>query len=96
MLNRIKDKIANIDFHNVLGTISMGVVLVAFIVLFGFIIAAGAENESEHIISDRNAHIFVDSETGVNYILYKGVRETSITVRYNADGTIYISEKENN
>lgn len=36
--------------------------------------------------------IYVDKETGVNYIVYSGNRSGGMTVRLNADGTPYISD----
>lgn len=37
--------------------------------------------------------IYVDEETGVNYVVYRISNRGGITPRYNADGTLYI-EKE--
>lgn len=42
-----------------------------------------------------NLSITVDKETGVNYIVYLDHRTGSgICPRYNADGTLYVSEVE--
>lgn len=39
--------------------------------------------------------IYVDEETGVNYIVYStNAYKGGITPRYNADGTLYVSEME--
>lgn len=38
--------------------------------------------------------IYVDPETGVNYLIYQDYNEGGITVRYNADGSIMVTEKE--
>ena len=35
--------------------------------------------------------IFVDKETGVNYIVYIGTKSCALTPRLNADGTPYVS-----
>lgn len=38
--------------------------------------------------------VYVDPETGVNYLIYDGGYDGGITVRYNADGSIMVTEKE--
>lgn len=38
--------------------------------------------------------IIVDSETGVNYILYDVYQQAGLAPRYHADGTLYVSEVE--
>lgn len=35
--------------------------------------------------------VFVDPETGVNYLIFRGYCKGSMTVRYNADGTIMVT-----
>ena len=94
MLNRTRDRIADIDFYDMLGKIVAPLMIAIIVIWCAFSVVKGAKSENEYIINDANTMIFVDGETGVNYIIYKGVRETSITVRYNADGTVYVSEKE--
>ena len=36
--------------------------------------------------------VIVDRETGVNYIFYKSGYGGGLSTRYNADGTLYITE----
>ena len=38
--------------------------------------------------------VYVDPETGVNYLIYDGGHDGGITVRYNADGSIMVTEKD--
>lgn len=38
--------------------------------------------------------IYVDPETGVNYLIYQDYNKGGITVRYNADGSIMVTKKE--
>ena len=38
--------------------------------------------------------VIVDHETGVNYVFYKSGYSGSISPRYNADGTLYITEAQ--
>ena len=36
--------------------------------------------------------VYVDEETGVNYLIFSGRRKGNITPRYNADGSLYITK----
>lgn len=38
--------------------------------------------------------VYIDPETGVNYLIYDGGYDGGITVRYNADGSIMVTKKE--
>lgn len=38
--------------------------------------------------------VYVDPKTGVNYLVYKCGYQGGITVRYNSDGSIMITEKD--
>lgn len=44
-----------------------------------------------------NIYEYIDQETGVHYLVYKGLKMGGITVRYNADGSLYTTktDKEN-
>lgn len=42
-------------------------------------------------ISNMNINIWVDEETGVNYVVYHNGYAGGITQRLNADGTVYVS-----
>lgn len=51
---------------------------------------------STDIIGDYAINVYVDEETGVNYIwIHTPNSGTTITPRYNADGTLYVSNEEN-
>lgn len=41
---------------------------------------------------DEDIYIFVDKETGVNYIVYEHYDRGGICPRYNSDGSLYVSE----
>lgn len=43
-------------------------------------------------ISNSSIYVFVDPDTGVNYIVYAGYEKGGITPRYNPDGTIMVTE----
>ena len=54
-----------------------------------------ADAEEEKMFTRHNAYlsITVDKETGVNYIVYEYYHTgASVCPRYNADGTLYVSE----
>ena len=55
-----------------------------------------AENKNKYI-QDYNSKfkIFVDKDTGVNYVYVGTGYGEAITVRLNADGTPYVSEVNN-
>ena len=42
----------------------------------------------------RSYMVYIDKETGVNYMVYDDGKSGGICPRYNADGTLYISEVE--
>lgn len=44
-------------------------------------------------VGGNHLKIYIDKETGVNYIVYDGYTSGGITVRLNADGTPYVSEE---
>ena len=44
----------------------------------------------EKIDGDTNIKIFIDEETGVNYLIYDSYRRAGITPRFNADGSLYV------
>lgn len=44
--------------------------------------------------TDTDFFVYVDPKTGVNYIVFDGYNAGGITVRYNSDGSIMITEKD--
>ncbi|MDD3065918.1 MAG: DUF6440 family protein [Endomicrobiaceae bacterium] len=54
--------------------------------------SAGCITEDDHILNEFNFNIkvFVDPETGVNYLVHS--TDGSLNERYNADGTLFVSE----
>ena len=60
---------------------------------------AEAKDESMHpTFTNGNMRVEIDKETGVNYIVYYDYVKTGcgagVCPRYNADGTLYVSEVE--
>lgn len=50
-------------------------------------------DEFSGLYGDESVRVFVDPETGVNYLIYNGVYKGAITVRYNQDGSIMVKSK---
>ncbi|MDH6364502.1 ABC-type oligopeptide transport system substrate-binding subunit [Enterococcus sp. PF1-24] len=63
-----------------------------FVLALACIIFSACESNSKPLSGGTD--VFVDSETGVNYLKYKTARGSSLSVRYNADGTIYVTPLE--
>lgn len=40
----------------------------------------------------KNIYDYMDSDTGVQYLIYDGYNAGGMTIRYNADGTIMVTE----
>jgi uncharacterized protein YxeA len=57
-----------------------------------------ADTQTDYIQEQNMFRIYVDEETGVNYIsyYYRPYDRGGITVRLNADGTPYVSEVNGN
>ncbi len=74
--------------------------IAAVAVLIALIITLGNDNitraeESKKApavhLDNTTVHKYVDPETGVNYLIYDGVKQGGITVRYNTDGSIMVT-----
>ena len=62
------------------------------------IISEASKNEEERVIEEYNNYsksitIWVDKDTGVNYLVYKGFECVDMLPRYNADGTLYVDKE---
>ena len=66
------------------------ILVIAIILLVGCAETTEADTQIDYI-QDGNSYIYVDKETGVNYIVYSAYYKAGITVRLNADGTPYVS-----
>ena len=54
------------------------------------------ENKTKYMQDcNSNFKIFVDKETGINYIIFDALYGGGMTVRLNKDGTPYVSEVNN-
>lgn len=49
--------------------------------------------DSENVNAMVNISVFVDEETGVEYVVFGGYNRGGICPRYNADGTIKVEGK---
>lgn len=69
-----------------------------FIVIFAILcmFLVGCSSDLKHIDGNSANYVkaYVDPETGVNYLVYKSGYQGGIMVRYNADGSIMVTEKE--
>lgn len=54
---------------------------------------ANTKNIKEKISESDFIEVYIDPETGVNYLLYAEYREGGITPRYTADGRLYVTSK---
>ena len=50
----------------------------------------------EGIYDSGNVYVYVDPETGVNYLIFYGTRRGGMSPRYNADGSLYVTERSDN
>lgn len=48
--------------------------------------------EEYYSMNDHGVYAYTDPETGVNYLIFTGYNRGGITVRYNSDGTIMVTE----
>lgn len=48
---------------------------------------------SSDYVSD-DVYVYVDEETGVNYLVFSGYKRGGIIPRYNPDGSLYIEGQE--
>ena len=69
------------------------ILIIAIILLVGCADVTEADTQTNYIQEDYYSEIYVDKETGVNYVIYNNYHTGSggITVRLNADGTPYVS-----
>lgn len=69
-----------------------------FIAIFAILcmFLVGCSSDLEHIDGNDTNYVvvYVDPETGVNYLVFQKGYRGGITVRYNADGSIMVTEKE--
>lgn len=70
---------------------------IVFIVVVCTLFFCGCEASEEKVMQDDVGGCvsnYVDPETGVNYLIFRDFYKGGITVRYNADGTIMVTDKE--
>lgn len=46
----------------------------------------------ENYNNDTRFYVYVDPDTGVNYIVFAGIQKGGITPRYNPNGSLFITE----
>lgn len=70
------------------------VVCVVLIVVGMVAALVGCSNDAIRSKDDVSHRIFIDEDTGVEYIVYKKDYGLGITPRYNADGTLKVYKEE--
>lgn len=55
-------------------------------------VSAARKAEQYRVYSTDYVHVWVDPQTGVNYFVRFGSRSGGITPRYNADGSLYVTD----
>ena len=53
---------------------------------------AACASEAQNVDLHGSYRTYVDEETGVNYMIFSGSSGGGICPRYNADGSLYVSE----
>ena len=69
-------------------------IIAIFAILCMFLVGCDSDFKKIEGNKTNNIQIYIDPETGVNYLIYDGGYDGGITVRYNADGSIMVTEKE--
>ena len=91
MFNKIAKTIDNLFFWHTKAIITFTFILAIALYAF-FVLKTDVDNNNQRQYIGGNTFVFVDGETGVNYFISTWGKYESITVRYNADGTVYVSE----
>ena len=60
--------------------------------VFELYYGARVNSEKDGFDTLSTVEVFVDPETGVNYLFFDTAKGSGATPRYNADGTLYVSE----
>ena len=82
---------------NTFGNVKRLVSIFCFVVCICFLTACSGDQDQnqgavQSAYDSHKMHIYVDPETGVNYLVYESYRRGGVSVRYNADGTLYVSD----
>lgn len=63
--------------------------------ILGLVGCANEENEAAPSMErTKNVYVYVDEETGVNYMVFIGPYKGGICPRYNTDGSLYVGGAE--
>ena len=54
------------------------------------------ETESELSEYSSSVYLYIDNETGVEYLVFQSINEGGICPRFNADGSLCVSENNTN
>ena len=67
--------------------------LVLLSVVISFTVGCSTTAKTQLEYSNSNCRTVVDYSTGVNYIIYDNTGRAGMCPRYNADGTLYVTEQ---
>lgn len=76
-------------------------IILSTLMIFTIIVSCSCDDTEYEVTQSKSLnpdiYEYIDQETGVHYLVYKGVKMGGITVRYNADGSLYTTktDKEN-
>jgi len=68
--------------------------LAIFVILCMLLVGCVTDTKGIKGNKTNNVQVYVDPETGVNYLVYKEGYGGGITVRYTSNGEIMVTEKE--
>lgn len=72
------------------------ILLIFALALTGCESSENAENESELSERSDSVYLYIDDETGVEYLIFNSINEGGICPRFNADGSLCVSENNTN
>ena len=68
-------------------------IIAVFAILCVFLVGCNSDMKGVNGGDNDSVKVFVDPDTGVNYLVYSCGYQGGITVRYNEDGSIMVTEK---
>lgn len=76
------------------GTFAVLLIVMLLFALFTEEVPTAEGQEIKMIESNPYYEIYVDKDTGVNYIVYSAIDKAAMQPRFNPDGSLYVSEVE--
>lgn len=70
--------------------------IICVLLIFALELTGCESNESELSEYSNSVYLYIDDETGVEYLVFKTINEGGICPRFNADGSLRVSEDNTN